>query len=528
MNKVIGFTISHKEIDHGDIDIFNVGLQLLHFKAAGFNVYLWGIGNLKECTINDSYSLSFPLSNNLLDRNILITVLENSIEVENDWLGCIPVFYNKKELIVSTLSLKTFKGKDININGVHSFLRFGYSVYQETAYSDVKYLRYYSKLIVKQNSFDILLKDDPAKNSDWLKHSYDEADVLSSIKAYVNAVEKKVDGSIVLPTSAGFDSRLLNVMVNDKSRVKSYTYGVSQNQSRNKQVVYASKLAKILNTQWKHVEISSFYDLMPQWHKLFGFSVHLHGMFYIAFYKKIIEQNKNNVVSLLSGIIGDVWSGNVINPTIDCFEKLSYLGYTHGLALQPEKIVNDGYSNEKKFYNHNKEFLNDHRFALVSSMRMKLMLLCHLTQLPEYFGIPVWTPFLDFNIATKILCIPHSRWKGRKWQIDYFKQNKVWLEEMNLSYTKNNRVNFIGASNYKFEPIDPECLNGVVSPEDIDKINNILKKQTPKHIFMNKVMTTPVVKVMLGKLGVKDKYMQAVNEYNVIKAIDMSFKDNKL
>ena len=45
------------------------------------------------------------------DRNILISFENDKIIVENDWLGSIPIFYNQKENIISTLSNFCLKDK---------------------------------------------------------------------------------------------------------------------------------------------------------------------------------------------------------------------------------------------------------------------------------------------------------------------------------------------------------------------------------------------------------------------------------
>ena len=95
MDKIVGFTVSKHKISHDDIDIFGMGLNKVEFRKNGFNIYLWGIGNIENCVIGGKYSLSFPVSENLLDRNILLYFSNKSIIIENDWLGSIPVFYNE-------------------------------------------------------------------------------------------------------------------------------------------------------------------------------------------------------------------------------------------------------------------------------------------------------------------------------------------------------------------------------------------------------------------------------------------------
>ena len=150
MDKLVGFTVSRSTIDHAGIDVFHSDLNYIELQHGGFHVCLWGIGDISKCTINEKYSLSFPLTENLLDRNVLLYFKDDSIIIENDWLGSIPVFYNETRGIVSTLSLKTLAGKEIHPEGLANFVEFGYSVLEQTPFEEVKFMRYYSKLVVNQ------------------------------------------------------------------------------------------------------------------------------------------------------------------------------------------------------------------------------------------------------------------------------------------------------------------------------------------------------------------------------------------
>ncbi len=529
MNKIVGFTISKNEIQHNDVDIFNSGITLVSFSKLGYNIYLWGIGELKKCIVNGAYTMAFPLSNNLLDRNTLITVNDDRILIENDWLGTIPIFYNLKDKIISTLSLKVLTNNNINQRGLRNYLKYGYSVFQETMYKDVSFLRYYSKIDVTKNNIKIEYKNDPAKSLELFKETTNEKEVISLIDKYINSVETNTKGDIIIPTSGGFDSRLLNIFVKDKTRIKSYTYGISSNQKKSREVVYAKKLAELLNTKWEQIEISSFYKYIPQWYKLFGFSTHLHGMYHIQFYeqifKSIIQGGKH---TLLSGIIGDGWSGNILYPNINSVDKIFNLGYTHGMSIEEQKILNlDSYA-ERALFEENKEALSNKGFALIMSMRMKIMLLQYLTCLPEYFGIQVWTPFLNFDIVIKMLNIPEKRWKKRMWQVDFFKSKNLWLEEMNLKWSKSNRLNFIAASQYNFPMLKKEVFNGIIDNKHIDHINKILNKQSIKSIYTNKLLTTPIIKEVLKRLGFKDHYIKALCEYLVLKSIELSINQKEV
>ena len=309
-NKLIGFILTTEKIKPR-IDTFNVGLNLFTIKHNNFHIYLWGTGLIENYKINGKYSLSFPLNNSLLDRNILISIEGNEIIVENDWLGSIPVFYNPKEKIVSTISNFCLKDKKIHDEGLSNFCEFGYSVFEQTVFEDVKFMRYYSKLIVSDENIKIEYKKDPVSEKSFLEKESNENDVINLMQDYVSRIESQIDGDIVLPTSGGYDSRLLNYLVKDKSRIRSFTYGLSKDQTKSSEVVHAKKNSEIFSTKWEQIELKNYPKYISKWFSIYGFSTHLHGMYHIEFYFKILEKYKFKNPSFLSGIFGDIWAGNI-------------------------------------------------------------------------------------------------------------------------------------------------------------------------------------------------------------------------
>ena len=252
MTKIVGFLIT-KENKIFNIDFFNVGLRTLKLEHNGYYVFLWGIGDIENYKINNKYFLSFPINNSLLDRNVLIYLEDENIIIENDWLGSIPVFYNPKEKIVSTLSNLCLKDKTISHEGLANFCEFGYSVFEQTMFEDVKFMRYFSKLIITSNGIKIEYKNDPIHDPSFLDGVTTPDDVIAQMKDYLGKIEKSMDGDIIIPTSGGYDSRMLNYLVDDKSRIRSFTYGISKDQSLSTEVVHAKKLSEIYKTKWEQI-----------------------------------------------------------------------------------------------------------------------------------------------------------------------------------------------------------------------------------------------------------------------------------
>ena len=107
--------------------------------------------------------------------------------------------------------------------------------------------------------------------------TWSENEIWERIEDIVNTWERSTNAEIIIPTSGGYDSRILNWMIKDKSRIRSYTYGATTPQSQSFEVVYAQELSRRLGTAWKHIELGKFFNYIDRWYDLYGVSVHAHG-----------------------------------------------------------------------------------------------------------------------------------------------------------------------------------------------------------------------------------------------------------
>lgn len=524
MTKIIGFLIA-KEKKELNIDFFNVGLKTIELSYLDYCIYLWGIGDIENYKIDDKYSLAFPLQDSLLDRNVLISFNDNSITIENDWLGSIPIFYNQKEQIVSTLSNFCIKDKTIHNEGLSNFCEFGYSVFEQTMFEDVKFMRYYSKLVVSNDSISIDYKNDPVLDKAFIANVSDEKVVVDLMQDYISNIEDKIDGDIVLPTSGGYDSRILNYLVKDKSRIRSFTYGISEDQSLSSEVVHAKKISEIYDTKWEQIELKEFHKYLDKWVEVYGISTHTHGMYHIEFYTKILEKHKFDRPTFLSGIIGDAWAELGKFKDINSYQDIINLGYTHGMSLDLSYLqLKSGSTIKEEVFLKNKDHLQNDKLKAVFAMRTKLMLISYLTQIPEYFGMPVWTPFLNFDVVKGTLNISDERRKSRVWQKDFFTSVKLNLEDMNLKSVKSNKLDYEIAQNAKLELLDIDVMKKYIDKNRLEEINEILSNLTVVEKVKNQLLYIPKVGGVMRRLGFKNRYLNALHEYYVIKAIEKGLK----
>jgi len=526
MDKIVGFLITREEKKNLNIDYFNRGLRLIEMNSGKYKIYIWGIGDISKCKIQRKYSLSFPLHDNLLDRNVFLSIEDDTITVENDWLGSIPVFYNLKECIISTIPNFCLKDKTIDKEGLLDFCEFGYSVFEQTIFKDIKFMRYYSRLIISDSGIKIEYKEDPVLSETFLEKIYNEYETIDLIKSYISSIEFKIDGDIVIPTSGGYDSRLLNYLVNDKKRIRSFTYGISKDQSKSYEVVHAKKISEILGTQWKQIELRDYLKYIDKWFEIYGFSTHLHGMYNIEFYTKILENYKLINPSLLSGIIGDAWAGSINHKNITKLQDMIYLGYTHGVSLE-SKFLNFKFESKKRklMFLELKEHLENSKIQTVFIIRTKIILISYLTIIPEYFGIPVWTPFLNFEIVKAILNIDEKKRKNRIWQRDFFRRVGLNLEDMNLKIDRTNRLDYdISRKNERLEELDVKLMRDYFSEKRLHWINKMIGGAGLFENLKNEFLYIRKIGGLLRRLGFKNNHLKALDEYYIIKAIEKGLK----
>lgn len=245
MGKIIGFYIGKEETKFNP-DVFSVGLEKQTLFHAGYFITVWGVGPLNIDPSMGYLSLAFDGKRDLMDRNVVIELAADSVNVKNDWLGSIPVFYNAKEKVVSTICNLCLFNKETDLQGIANYFSFGYNAFERTVFKDVKFLRYLSEIKVSQNSLVVSYKEDPVLNADFEAECTEENAVIEMMQAYIYGRESSTKGDIILPTSGGYDSRILNYFVQDKSRIRSFTYGISKFQSNSFEVVHAKKYQKFL------------------------------------------------------------------------------------------------------------------------------------------------------------------------------------------------------------------------------------------------------------------------------------------
>jgi hypothetical protein len=394
---------------------------------------------------------------------------------ETDWLASTPVFYDLARRAASTSIQEVTPKRCAHVfhpEGLYNFFDFGYSVLGQTPLANVQFLRHSSRLWRSDDgAIEVETLPDPFERYDSYRLS--EPDVIELIRERVQAWESTLpaDHEIVLPLSGGFDSRLLLWCLRDPSRVRAYTYGLSEDQGSSTEVVHAQALAERFGLRWEQVPLGDFHRYFDDWDAIFGISTHAHGMYHFEFYNKIRRTLKGKH-AFLSGIIGDAWAGSIKQLEVERPDQLISLGYTHGLRADPIHLHLPGQHDLRDtFWSEHRERLADDRFKIVTSMRFKLMLLSYLLRVPRLFGFESWSPYLDIDIAMAMLNLPPERRANRQWQRDFFAKEGLDLESQGLVSTGQNNLNFQALRRVPLRRLDRNLLERIIDPTYVDWIN---------------------------------------------------------
>jgi hypothetical protein len=444
---------------------------------------------------------------------------------ETDWLASRPVFYNESTGkagydINELIEVEAF---EFDPEGFNNYLDCGFSVLEQTPLKGVKFLRHSSRLTLHDDGrLEVQYLDDPV--NEWLDKRSHEDDVFHLLYSAVREWENSVDGEIILPTSGGYDSRLLNLLVTERERVRSFTYGISENQAESSEVVHARKISELLGTRWEQIPLGDYHLYFDEWDKLYGVSTHAHGLYHIEFYRKILPKVRGGN-PFLSGIIGDAWAGSVNIAPLQTHADVPRLGYSHGLRADPAmSLMRSEPVAFERYYLANKERLASDLFRVVEAMRFKLVLLSYLFKVPASFGFKPWSPFLIPEIALSMLTLSPERRHKRLWQREFFQQHGLALESMNLRASNQNRLNQQAQRRIRLKPLDAALLSDVVEESYVGWINRHVGQQGAVWDLVWSVPRIPKVGGALRRLGIEEQRERAYFAYLTLKPIETLLK----
>lgn len=401
-------------------------------------------------------------------------------EAKTDWLGSRNIYYNTESKLISDNinDLIDINNLKFNSEGLCNYLDYGYSVFEQTPIEGIKILPANTEIKkidgrLRINKLKDCFEDDLGK----ITHESDVLDYLHELVLSFQFRHRREN--IIIPTSGGFDSRLIQAMLKGDTLLSSYSYGANQdNDLESRDVVYARALCEKMGREWSKIELGTYHEQMESWYELYGVTTHAHGMYQMEFYRNI--RQKHHFIGseyVISGILGDVWAGSWEFDDIKTPEEMYSLGKTYGLHADSDACKVKRKNNHvirDSFFDSCKEKMNDPIWRVIIAARMKVVLLSYLLRVPERYGYEVWSPFLDYKAVVGMLNIPIERRRGRKWQIDYFKKKDLLVGDWGL-LNDNRQINNIYEMAFIKSPLNPlnvKLLGRIIDEHYIERINS--------------------------------------------------------
>jgi asparagine synthetase B (glutamine-hydrolysing) len=392
---------------------------------------------------------------------------------ETDWLGSRPVYYNEATGAAGRdiNDVIAFADVELDAEGLAAYLANGYSVFQRTPVRGVRIMPPSARLW-RDADGELRIEEVPLDLAARLTTRPSEDEILEMLRARVQAAESAAEGAIVIPTSGGYDSRLLNLMIAEPSRVRSYTFGPTARQWDSTEVARARALSELLGTEWRQVHLDPFHCHLDEWDEAFGVAVHAHGMYQMEFYQRVRAQSEAGAL-VLSGLCGDGFAGSVdpsLDGPMDGPRDVQRLIFTNGMHADSGAAVLPfrGTLAEEYFETH-REMLRTHAWRLIEEVRFRVLLTHYLLKVPELYGFRVDAPFLDIDVAAAMLTLPAERRRKRRWITEYLASRGAQLDDVH----GNGRywLYWPVMRAQPLAPLDAGLLAEIVKPDYVRWIN---------------------------------------------------------
>jgi hypothetical protein len=344
--------------------------------------------------------------------------------IRPDWLNANPIFFDSGE----------DSGKTLSEAGLSIAWKYGYSAFGLTPDSSKRFLLPWEGR--EESSGAIVQLEDPVLEWSYDTQKLKESEILESFRNNVLSRVCQSESPIVVPLSGGMDSRLILWALRgvSRSRIFTYSYGVSYPQQDSSEVLRAQEIAAKEKVAWSRVPVGNFWGLTDMNYELMGVSAHAHSMYHIEFFQKIRKLHPEEDTIVLSGSVGDAWAGSVSPGLISSPKDLVKFRLSHGLHGSSRELRQCKASEvEERFFETVKDKVRDPIWRTVFLIQNKMMLLRYLHVVPVNLGFVVETPFHEKQIALSMAALPRARRLNRIWQTEF-------LESVGMGVSKTGSL----------------------------------------------------------------------------------------
>jgi len=410
---------------------------------------------------------------------------------ETDWINSKPVFYNTKSKAVSPVMANVIDWSNLEFDpeGLYNYLCFGYQVFGQTAFKNVKLLRFSSKLVQYRDEnhslrLEIEESPDPIDEIEGKRSTVEEA--LHYLKSHVRTFELSSRDShtnkrFLLPLSGGYDSRLLATLIEDKSRIDAFTYDISLSEKYSFETVLAREICSRLGITWHEIALREYWNegYVQKSFDSFCLEMPIHAAYHMEMYDQIVEKHGNEYIAL-SGSVGDWWSGlKVPLSPPSTFLDFDSLLFNHGISIPREfiKIKTDHSIKRHEFARNIERLKDDELFRIVFARRGRIGLATYIYRTAGHY-FETYTPFYDLSIAMSQLRLPPEKRMKRRWLQDFFRDRQLGVEREKMIVSKEYGMD-IKTAYYSLtsnELLSHPFLRDIVDSRRIEWINNQLMR----------------------------------------------------
>lgn len=332
-----------KALDHLRRLATDHSLQLATRVSHGYSISV--VADTLPLDLADGFLMSGSLQGVKSDRFIEVAVSEAGLVVENDYAGSIPFFWSTRNGFAASnvepcvVLASEARLDDLSEENVYGYLRFSHFIWDETAWKhilqmlpDSRYRFAGSRLLGTDYLSTVQASDARAGRAD--KQVADELFELNRslvTQALGNAPE------IVLPLSAGYDSRMIFAVLAGDSRLARRTRCFTYGSAGSIEVEGGRRLAALGQVDWRHVELPCrFLDRrhLGRVADVFGASLHMHGMYQIEFLELLRSAHGVGREAVLTsgfmtgvpagqhnGLLGIEDAGTSLSQAMTCFAQ---------------------------------------------------------------------------------------------------------------------------------------------------------------------------------------------------------------
>jgi hypothetical protein len=285
-------------------------------------------------------------------------------------------------------------------------------------------------------------------------------------------------------------------------------------------VVKAAELTRRLGVSWELVKLGEFHKYLGEWDALFGVASHAHGMYQLEFYHQITSRVAPGSL-LLSGSCGDWFGGadeeirerEILDSPDDVMSLFTNCHMNADSAQSVFPVKREG---AQALLEANPRLRNEYLPRVVTAVRLDMAYLSYLTVVPASLGLRPRAPFLDMDLALRMLTLPSELRHKRRWEREFFQRHGVDLESSKLMADYRNTLNYQGMRRVPLKPLDEALLREVVRPDYVGWINrNVGSFGLIWEIFWRLGMTHGFRRAvaMLMKMGVSERRLPAYFAY---------------